>query len=405
MDKREDENWQGYVKIMKKRSELEILKGWLNALKSYDSKIVYFTVLLLGFGLYTLAYVFFYGFYFGKKSENVISILQVVINPVPFNFKSLTMLGLFLVIVCTVFIIILQKITESLTKKSGFIIVDLLVLIILDICAQAAITLVFIGKSNLDLKYFGIWVFINLLIIYFALAASGKLIEIAYGLMVGLLILFITFLVTFTFKLEIRSELYLIIFGIGWFLIAILIVYFNIKKWIINCFIYVVICLLSVEIMAENKLDSFYILPAAIIIMIVQIVINILINKHLYYQHSINEHNFNKKLKTEYNKSENLVVVIFQRYKFILVPISISGIILCTYILIFTLGSDLSKNIMITSYDTISYKSIEKNNETVPMKGIVVAHTDNIFYISNKDRELIMIKKNSDVEISPNKEK
>jgi len=405
MDKREDENWQGYVKIMKKRSELEILKGWLNALKSYDSKIVYFTVLLLGFGLYTLAYVFFYGFYFGKKSENVISILQVVINPVPFNFKSLTMLGLFLVIVCTVFIIILQKITESLTKKSGFIIVDLLVLIILDICAQAAITLVFIGKSNLDLKYFGIWVFINLLIIYFALAASGKLIEIAYGLMVGLLILFITFLVTFTFKLEIRSELYLIIFGIGWFLIAILIVYFNIKKWIINCFIYVVICLLSVEIMAENKLDSFYILPAAIIIMIVQIVINILINKHLYYQHSINEHNFNKKLKTEYNKSENLVVVIFQRYKFILVPISISGIILCTYILIFTLGSDLSKNIMITSYDIISYKSIEKNNETVPMKGIVVAHNDNIFYISNKDRELIMIKKNSDVEISPNKEK
>lgn len=65
----------------------------------------------------------------------------------------------------------------------------------------------------------------------------------------------------------------------------------------------------------------------------------------------------------------------------------------------------MSKNMLKTSYDIILYKSYDTNNQTEPLRGIVVSHNDNIFYISNEKKELIMIKKNSDLEIIPNQEK
>jgi hypothetical protein len=397
-------NLQGYMEIKKKKAPLEILKEWLIKLKSYDLKIVYFAILLLGFGLYTLAYVFLYGFYFGRGSDDIMSIIHVIINPVPFNFKSLTMLGLFLVILLAFFMMVLQRITDSLYKRSKYILLDLLVLIILIICTQMAITLVFIGKYNLSVKYFGVWVFLSLIIICLALILSGKAIEMAYGFMGGILITVITSLAfsKLNINIQIRTEIYSwILLGIC-LLLAILLVYINLKNLIINCIIYLVTNFYVIKT-GEIKFINFSSLLTPIIILIALVAINFLIKKNLYIQNIIIKLNKNKTKEINNSILGNFFKLAIERYKFILVLFSISSVIFYSYFLFFTLGRDISKSMLKTSYDTISYKSNGINTQPEPLRGIIVSHTDNIFYISNENKELIMIKKNTDVEIIPNK--
>lgn len=103
----------------------------LKRLKDYESKSLYLMIIVQGFIFYTLAYVFFYGYYFGGKSNNIQSVLQVVINPVPFNFKFLTILGSFLVLIVLVVVNISGKISQSLNKKSKMAFLDIIFLIIL----------------------------------------------------------------------------------------------------------------------------------------------------------------------------------------------------------------------------------------------------------------------------------
>ena len=402
MNTKENTNLQGHVKTTKERGTYEILKEWLNELKIYDSKIVYFIVLLMGFGLYTIAYVFLYGFYFGRESNNVMSVIQVVINPVPFNFKSLTMLGLFLVILLAGFISILHKIADSLKRKSKLIIFDLIILVVLNISTQVAITLVFIGKYNLSVKYLDIWIFLSLIIIYFALVVSGKGVEIVYAFIGDILISVITLFVFAKFKVQVGAVHSLSMFISVWLLLAILLVYINLRRLIINCLIYIVTYFSVIAILKIN-LISYRSLLAVIIILSLLITINFLMKKnYLYIRRIINNKNKIKKQKNKNNKLEKhvnniLVELTAGRYKFIIVPIYISISILASYYLIFTLGKDTSKNMLETSYDIISYKP----NGINPLRGIVVSHSDNVFYISNEKKELIMIKKNSDVNIIP----
>lgn len=394
--------------ITKRKSISKILEEWLIQLKRFDLKIIYFSIVLLGFVLYTIAYVFLYGFYFGRESGDIMSIIQVIINPVPFNFKSLTILGLFLVLLLTFVIIVLQRITDSLLNKTIYIISDLVVLIILIICTQTAITLVFIGKYNLSIKYFGVWVFLILTIIYVALSLSGNVFELVYGILGGLLIFFITSLGSYILHMhiQIQIEIYSWIFiGVS-LLLSILIVYYkNLKSKILYCIVYIVIYLFAIEI-GEIKVTKLSLFLLAIIILILLVGINFLIKKIKKYSYI---QKFIKKRDELQEGNTNLLVsglkFVYKRYKVIFIPGIISAFILYSYFLIFDLGREISKNMLKTSYDTISYRPINTNVLPEPLRGIVVSQTDNTFYISNESKELIMIKKNSDVEIVPNKNK
>lgn len=220
---------------------LKMILPRLKSLKDYESKSLYLMIIIIGFLFYTLAYVFFYGYYFGGEAKNIQSVLQVVINPVPFNFKSLTMLGMFFVLIVIAFINITMKISESLNGNSKIVVIDMLLLIITFIFVNACFTIVFIGKLDFKIEYIKIWIIPICLIIYFSFLNSGKLANIIYGFFTAIDANFILIIVASTFRLDISALSNNRIFITLWVIFSVIIALINLEKIVLyfNYFFYI----------------------------------------------------------------------------------------------------------------------------------------------------------------------
>jgi len=59
-----------------------------------------FLASLISFFIYTIGYIFLYGFLFGGTGDKPTSLLEIFINPVPINFYSVIIVGIFIVLCC-----------------------------------------------------------------------------------------------------------------------------------------------------------------------------------------------------------------------------------------------------------------------------------------------------------------
>ncbi len=112
---------------------------WIN-------QIIATVAVLISLFFYNLGYAFLYGYYFGGDLNNSISFLEIYVNPVPFNFKSISFIGLGLLIYIIVIFLPLIKILRSKNKSKNIFNVcvffySIVVLIISSSC-------VFIGAFN-----------------------------------------------------------------------------------------------------------------------------------------------------------------------------------------------------------------------------------------------------------------
>ncbi|MBK1809519.1 hypothetical protein JHL18_02520 [Clostridium sp. YIM B02505] len=70
---------------------------------------------------YQLGYAFLYGFYFGGSDNNSIPIIDMVVNPVPFNFKSISAIGALLLLASSSYLFsLLLFIREERLKEKIF---------------------------------------------------------------------------------------------------------------------------------------------------------------------------------------------------------------------------------------------------------------------------------------------
>lgn len=106
-------------------------------LSLFSAIVIYF--------FYNLGYAFLYGFYFGGKDDQI-SIFEIMINPVPFNFKSIVGVGFVLLVFVCISFILLYRILKSSNIK---VIVREIILYIMCVFIQiSSCAYLFIG--NLD---------------------------------------------------------------------------------------------------------------------------------------------------------------------------------------------------------------------------------------------------------------
>lgn len=379
----------------------------LKKIKEYESKTIYFFILLLGFAFYTLAYVFFYGYYFSGKSDNIQSILQVMINPVPFNFKSLIVLGIFFVLIVFIFVFMTIKLIDSITKATKFYIIsDMIFFIILFIFLNMFFTIVFVGQPDFKVEYFKVWLFPMYIIVFLAFICASKVENLFYGFIGSINIMVLLVFWDIIFKLNMNTNMHTYICLTSGLFLPIILVLSNFKDIIIN---------INVSIFLYSIIASYFNLSniwgfKSEIILIFSVVISVssrgLIRKYKMKYCSKKRRTYGKKYKKSEYKFFIMINLVISRFKYILIPISILGIITYTYYIVYFLGYAMSNNLSQFSYDEITYysngnKKYKNNYETI--KGIVVSHKDNVYYISNQDKELITIK-NFIVKTKPLKE-
>lgn len=106
----------------------------------YSWTIIGFLILYF---FYQLGYVFIYGFYFGGEGQS--SIFNISINPVPFDFKAVIGVGVFLLIYI---LVLCLPVIISLFHK--FNIVALIFLIIVFFLIVLSLEYMFLGKVSIN---------------------------------------------------------------------------------------------------------------------------------------------------------------------------------------------------------------------------------------------------------------
>lgn len=372
--------FEKYLKLIKK-------------LKDYESKWLYFLLIAFGFIFYTLAYVFFYGYYFGGSIKNVPSVIKIIINPVPFNFKSLTVLGVIFALVVTVFVNISTKITQKVKDKSKLIILDMLILIGAVIGSQIMLTIIFIGKFELRIDYFKAWIVPVIIVGYFSLSSIEKYLDMVFGAFGAAFVTIILNLIDMIIKLSIPISWYMVIITIGWLIISIMSTYIQIKKIIIYEYVFLLIYMVwgnSVKLEIVSIKSGVI---AGIIILIINITNKIYNILRVRWKKKHPPKTTSNEKKENVSKVDSLGRILLDQYKFILLTVSILFILCSTYYSTFLLGKTMSDNMNETLYDDIILNIDDHTKESNQIiVGNIISYKDNMLYISDKNRQLLKIK-------------
>lgn len=148
--------------------------------KIEGSKFINKILIVIGFLIlyffYNLGYTFLYGYYFGGNTGDRISFLQMYVNPVPFNFKSIVGIGLGLFIYILLIGFPLEKILKAKNKKE--IIGNGVIFIFIVMCLVVCSAFLFIGTLDKDVIFtdmiYFIFIFITLPITIFIMLLFVK---------------------------------------------------------------------------------------------------------------------------------------------------------------------------------------------------------------------------------------
>jgi hypothetical protein len=369
-------------------SNTKKMKSFLNKIeesKKYESKLLYSGLAFIAFFVYTLSYVFFYGYYFSGQSDEPISMVKAFLNPVPFNFKSLTIIGLFLIIVLLILLNIEYKMSISLREKSITFFMDLFALVIIIIVIQAFFSLVFRGSFRGDFRYLLSWTTPLFIIIITAFLHSGKWLNLIWGT-VGLVdVIIIVSIIDLLMKKSPTIPTIDFVLSLIWIVISIITVFYkNIRLVVLFNFCFFIFTVLVILSPVKNLSLSLGISLFIISILIVLASIN-----------SFNSIIKREKIKkTEINSNQKKSVAhsidnLIKKYIVTISTVIFLTLIGYAYHYAYDAGSYFKANVPQKAYDEIKYND---NGATVTIKGVVVSNKDGVYYISTDKKQLVTIK-------------
>jgi hypothetical protein len=385
---------QTFIQVIKNVLKLSELS------KRYESKTLYIVLVFLGFFVYTLAYVFFYGYYFSGQSGDLPSMIQAFVNPVPFNFKPLTIIGLSLIVVLLVLTNMAYIMVTSLKSNPIEFIVDLIILVALIIFIQICFSIAFVGTYRLRFQDIRIWGYPILLILFSSFINSGKGRYFFWSLLGAVDIFLIAGIVSTISGIEFKNSYGYSIFFTAWLVLSIISLFYRIIKCIIGFNLFVIAFLILSVLMKNQNLISH---KTIIIFVISLICVLLLFRFYNYLRGLIMKRHHTDKHKLVRNLDFYIgVEFIIQKYKFVFLPVFALILIALAYSSTYDLGRSLQKSLSQETYDIISYYSNTSMNSPNTIVGNIISYKDGVYYISNDKKELITLK-NSIVETKPKK--
>lgn len=375
-----------------------------------NSKFSKHILTILGIGIiyffYQLGYSFLYGYYFGGDGKDTISIIDMVVNPVPFNFKSISAIGLiFLFSLITYLVPLILSIYEHEVGKkaiyfgihifmifliiilsSGFFwgdynnifskSIDLILLLF--IIPATVLWLASIFKFGLEypIKSFSLFlylmIFFSVIINLIDIDEKQEVYEIICILVIPTINIIISFSKFIFPKVKMLSD--------------------KTNKNIISFFTYLPIVLLAIMLIYEWLISKIINIEHKTIItlgctIIITLTLVVLLNKRTIRKNKKDIRN-NKEIKNNDSKKKIKIIPILLTW-------IMSVLCLFSFIPYFTAlgGREVRKAVSSDSKDLIIYNNLYDKSKTQFMFGSVVAQTDQVYFISKyPERKLVTIK-------------
>lgn len=386
----------------------EKYKFFLNSLGIDDDKKLFY-ILLTGiftystYLMYSLGYSFVYGFYFGAQAKYE-GIYNMLTNPIPFNFYSILLVGLFLVS-CTIY---LGFIIYTFWKQKQYPFS-----VILFITIHIFITIFFTGLNNdeilnnaLTLLYIWLMPFALLILLSLLYVAVNRFLIFLASI---LLYFYINLFLEMTNHIALLKIIHIIFEPLGLFLLPIsLFIFLNFllrKNKYIAKLIFLWMFLYLVVILANKFIIKFlfsiptsngmYILLTCSLTLLLSKIIFKIFPKFPYYAEfliNFGVHVFNKKTpqtpeENKFIKKNYLVIATI----FLIVSVFL---ILTTFIpkLATDTGSYISDALQKNNSIKLPIQEILVDQSETPIIGHVVAEKNGILYVSSQSKQLIIIK-------------
>lgn len=365
---------------------------------SMDSTIVIASVILPGTAafFYALAYLFFYGYYFGGNSSNSLSFITLFIYPIPFNFKSLTLLGLFLATIVIVIATVLNNLIKSIkTYHVTNSIIDLIILFCIIVISSICIDIFFIGKVG-GTQWFKVWTYPIIIFLIITLLYSKNIWNLIWGFISGFIIMLSIAIIQAILNIG-NIGMNERLFWITVLLVSYILCFGKFKR-IKRIILSSIILVLSIFVIEEISLLT-YIKPKFLRIMlglIISLLLSIIIIKLLFkigllikkIEKQTTLHKIFQKTKKDYI---NVLKNVGERHTKVLVIASLAVYIVVISFSIFNLGVYISETVQSRSFYIIEYFD-ENNNKGEPLTGNIAAFKDDTYYVSDKNKNLIIIK-------------
>jgi hypothetical protein len=367
---------------------------------------------ILGYLFYQCGYSFLYGYYFGGSAANDISIIDMIVNPVPFNFKSVVPVGMtFLIAMAAYFIpLFISMMTERWQDKTWFFIIHI-VCIFFDFLLANCIFRGLIFSDLQNNSYFILCLFVlstMLLITYKGLIVGVKYpldfaIELVYSL---LLAGAISFLFS-KYGNKINEKYINLLIVLGVLIINLFLIFSDnlmekIKKSeiLLNFAKYLPISIIVVATFAKDV--KIGLLISIIIILIITCIMFFIIKGIQVFQmyvikkiktiskaDKVKEKKVSQKNKLNNQQNKDKIKFLLAIIVFLLLDVLV--ILFIVYFGMKETGRVIRSNMNINSSDKIIYSNtIGKERE---LEGNVVAQDGTTYYISRySDRRLVTIK-------------
>lgn len=353
-----------------------------------------YTLTIIGFAIlyffYQLGYVFLYGFYFGGDGQR--SIFNIIINPVPFNFKSIIGVGVLLLVFMSMFCIPLIRIL--FTRFNIYVVISLLASSFVIIFSLAYMFFGRISIEVLGLASIALGVpFLICYTIYVMINFKSYLKLTVISILYCFIILFI--LDSFDYVRNINQRLIMIFLTNIYIFVLIPIINKRIEKFnskkrrilgeLIGLILFIIIILRYQNTSDEGIYLSIiiYFIISTYIEIIKNNTITIIRNKIMGYILINDKENNNDKFKSSVNICARIISIIF------IYPIVSSGILIY---------GNYMGDVIMKSYspNKINYEFNKDNLSSDEKEGIVVAQQGDTYYISQLPaRKLVIIKSKS----------
>lgn len=344
---------------------------------------------LVGFFIYMLGYSFLYGFYFGKAQEVPTSIFELIIAAVPFNFYTVTVMGVFVLLLysflASLIIFIIKPSSRFKTWKTKLRKIIAVCAIIFT--AHISISIVFFGefKNNLSqIVEMGIFfwvVFFYFLVFAIWVTKSSK--RPSAGIS-GLLYSFIILLLMSQYS-EIQRDFQVAIFIFICFPIGIVLAKFN-KNVILIYYPYLAMILLLIS----RKLIGMNINISIILSLLMALLLTILLGSvkhiliHLYIL-----------LKSKFQRNSSVLEIIVDTNHKVIWRVTFPVILMMLILAVTTIipyTSFITGKIIRSMIPERTLQVIEYSNGINSICGELVTYKDGVFYISNTKWELVILK-------------
>ncbi|WP_134684892.1 hypothetical protein [Brevibacillus migulae] len=378
--------------------ESQDVKQLITSTKLFSNKASIFSLLasfltLLGFFIYMLGYSFLYGFYFGKDQDVPTSILELIIAAVPFNFYTVTVMGVFVLLLYSFLVSLIFYIVKpsNHVKTWKTTLQKIMAVCVIIFVAHISISIIFFGEFKNNLAqiiemgiFFWVIFFYFLVFSIWVIKSSKRPSAGISGLLYALIILLLIGQYS-GIPIDVQGTILLFIC----FPIGVILARYNKSNFLIYYpYIAVILLLISRKLIGLNINISIFL---SLIIAIIFSGIFERVKQTLVHLYSLLKRKLQRNVVEIVDTTSDKV-----NWRVTFPVMLIMLIFAITTIIPYT--SYITGKIMRSMIPGRAIQVIEYSNGTKSICGELVTYKDGVFYISNTKWEIVILK-NLDVNV------